>query len=468
LEALPAEGYKLDRWIGGSGSGNSISIKVDGSMTVTANFILAVQERSAQQAKDMLDANKGLIVMDVSSVGNFDAGHILCARNYPWNGNFGGGIAEMNPYKNRELLLYDQNGSRSEAAADALISQGFTSLYLISGGLNAWKSQGYEVIPTSCNCEDCSLPPMAFAGADQKVGEDETVKLNASGSRDPDGGNLTYHWEQTDGNHLVEIVKPNTARPEFTSPYVQEGGDTLIFRVTVTDNKQNKDMDSVRVHVDWFNDPPVAGAGADLTIGPGHAVVLDGSGSFDVEGGLSCSWMATAGTMNGFSISDNAALKTVFRAPNQIKASSSFVELELTVRDNGGKVATDTIKVTMDDNIDCIPAQLSSSLELYIPSIQYHYNPPNGTHLIWARMEFAKVDDKGNFLWLVKEYGFNEAYYSTSECETSTLSNKLALNLPNITYNLPEGPLSLWAHMDFAGQDGDGNLLFQLKSHGIK
>ena len=233
LEAVPAEGYKLDRWTGVSGTGNSVSVTVDGSKTVTASFVLAVQERSARQAKDMLDAQRDLIVLDVSSVGNFDSGHILCARNHPWNGNFGGGIAELNPYKNRDILLYDQNDSRSEAAADNLISQGFTSLYLINGGLNAWKSQGYEVIPTSCNCEDCSLPPMAFAGADQQVGENETVQLNASGSRDPDGGNLTYHWEQTDGKQVVDLMNPNTARPEFISPYVKEGGDTLIFRVTV-------------------------------------------------------------------------------------------------------------------------------------------------------------------------------------------------------------------------------------------
>src|SRR3989475_7318888 len=61
--------------------------------------------------------------------------------------------------------------------------------------------------------------PIASAGPDQTVNEEEIVFLNGSGSFDPDGTALTYSLTQKAGP-TVNLSNSNTATPTFTAPIV--------------------------------------------------------------------------------------------------------------------------------------------------------------------------------------------------------------------------------------------------------
>lgn len=95
--------------------------------------------------------------------------------------------------------------------------------------------------------EEQNTPPTADAGADQTVGTGDSVELNATGSSDPDDGNLTYDWTQTDGTD-VTLSGADTAQPTFTAPTV--GADeALEFEVEVSDGTAT-DTDTVNVTVE--------------------------------------------------------------------------------------------------------------------------------------------------------------------------------------------------------------------------
>ena len=99
-------------------------------------------------------------------------------------------------------------------------------------------------------------PPVADAGTDQTVNENTIVTLNGTGSFDPDSDPITYAWTQV-GGQVVILNNANTATPNFTAPLVGAGGETLIFQLIVSDGETNSNPDTLEVHVQDVNDPPV-------------------------------------------------------------------------------------------------------------------------------------------------------------------------------------------------------------------
>ncbi len=87
--------------------------------------------------------------------------------------------------------------------------------------------------------------PIANAGEDQNVNFSSNVTLSGSKSFDTDGEIKTYQWTQTKGSRVV-LKNPKTVSPTFTSPKKNE---SLIFRLTVKDNKNASAIDTVAVNV---------------------------------------------------------------------------------------------------------------------------------------------------------------------------------------------------------------------------
>ncbi|MGK0189660.1 MAG: hypothetical protein ACI9R3_005477 [Verrucomicrobiales bacterium] len=120
--------------------------------------------------------------------------------------------------------------------------------------------------------------PIANADADQTVDENTAVTLNGNLSSDPDGDTLTYAWAQTGGS-AVTVTGASTATPSFTTPFVSAGGEDLTFKLTVADGYGGTATDTVVVHVQNANDPPLADAAEPTTAllwPPNHGLVAIG------------------------------------------------------------------------------------------------------------------------------------------------------------------------------------------------
>jgi hypothetical protein len=185
-------------------------------------------------------------------------------------------------------------------------------------------------------------PPTADAGADQTVDEGTTVTLDASGSSDPNAGDVpSYSWTQTDGQS-VTLTDDMTVSPTFTAPDVSSET-TLTFEVAVTDGEATA-TDTVNVTVQPTNDAPVADAGSDQTVSAGDTVQLDGTGSSDPNGdGLSYVWEHVGGP--SVTLSDNTSATPTFTAPSL--DSRVTLVFELTVSDDDAS-DTDTVNVTVE------------------------------------------------------------------------------------------------------------------------
>jgi lysophospholipase L1-like esterase len=87
--------------------------------------------------------------------------------------------------------------------------------------------------------------PVANAGPDLFAAEQVQVNLDGSQSLDSDGSIVSYSWKQT-GGPVVDLNNADTATPSFVSPDVT---DLLTFELTVTDDEETEDRDTVKIGV---------------------------------------------------------------------------------------------------------------------------------------------------------------------------------------------------------------------------
>lgn len=332
-----------------SNSGYCDSGSVDPPVDPPAGGVTAL---TVSQAKAEIDDSLGLIIVDARENNYYETGHLLCAENCAWNTAF----EFMNynviaNYKDIDILLYDQDGSNALTAANYLASEGFSTVYYISGGLDAWEVKGYETVTTS---GPCSIPPMADAGEDQTAVENASVTLDGSGSSSSSLP-LSYVWTQPDdGATRVVLLNPKTATPSFTAPAVQEGGEELVFHLKVINGQQVADTDSVSVFVTWspINSPPTANAGLDRDRNEGVTVTLNANGSTDPDGLsdiVSYSWKQTGGTPT-VTLSNSGSAVATFEAPDV--SSQTTLTFRVTVTDSEDNSDTADVRITINNTAD--------------------------------------------------------------------------------------------------------------------
>jgi rhodanese-related sulfurtransferase len=101
-------------------------------------------EISAAEAKDKIDSNAPLFVLDVREPDEFEKGHIPKAINIP-RGLLEFKVAKTIPDKGAQILAYCKSGGRSCLACSTLQAMGYKNAVSIAGGWKAWLKEGYPV-----------------------------------------------------------------------------------------------------------------------------------------------------------------------------------------------------------------------------------------------------------------------------------------------------------------------------------
>lgn len=84
------------------------------------------------------------LVLDVRDEKEFAAGHLPKARHIPLR-DLGKRVEELAKYKAKPVIVTDKSGTRAAAACRLLKQSGFSNVYSLKGGLNAWQQASLPV-----------------------------------------------------------------------------------------------------------------------------------------------------------------------------------------------------------------------------------------------------------------------------------------------------------------------------------
>jgi len=101
---------------------------------------------SAMQAVRLM--NQGALVLDLRSKDSFDAGHIGDARSVP-AADLESQADTLKRWRDKNVITYDDSGSDGPKAVRTLTKLGFTKVFNLQGGMNAWVKDNLPLTKTS-------------------------------------------------------------------------------------------------------------------------------------------------------------------------------------------------------------------------------------------------------------------------------------------------------------------------------
>jgi rhodanese-related sulfurtransferase len=123
---------------------------------VLAAIVVAVYEfRARAQAFAALSAaqavrliNQGALVIDLRTKESFDAGHIVDARNVP-AATLEAQADSLKKWRDKNVITYCDSGTNGAGAARTLVKLGFSKVFNLQGGLNAWVKDNMPLAKTT-------------------------------------------------------------------------------------------------------------------------------------------------------------------------------------------------------------------------------------------------------------------------------------------------------------------------------
>ncbi len=127
-------------------AGGAVLMAVALAASEVMSRIQAFAALSAMQAVRLM--NQGALVLDLRPKDAFDAGHIVDARNVPAS-ELEAQAESLKKWRDKNVIAYDDSGSGGAGAARTLTKLGFTKVFSLEGGLNAWIKDNLPLTKTA-------------------------------------------------------------------------------------------------------------------------------------------------------------------------------------------------------------------------------------------------------------------------------------------------------------------------------
>ena len=104
-----------------------------------------VQTVEALEAQDVISTVPNIVVLDVRTPEEYDAGHISGGKNIDFFGSdFESQLSELD--RDTPYLLHCKSGGRSTKVLKVMERLGFKNIYHLEGGFDAWKKANLNAV----------------------------------------------------------------------------------------------------------------------------------------------------------------------------------------------------------------------------------------------------------------------------------------------------------------------------------
>lgn len=104
---------------------------------IMIKFNKNVKNVSGVNAAKLIRDTKNIVILDVRSKGEYQAGHINGAKLMPTS-EITSRITELEKFRDKPILVYCASGSRSPKAVNVLLKNKFSEIYHMNHGLSGF------------------------------------------------------------------------------------------------------------------------------------------------------------------------------------------------------------------------------------------------------------------------------------------------------------------------------------------
>lgn len=135
----------------------------------------ALSDAGAETFDSLIAALPDEQILDVRTPEEFNGGYIEGAQNIDWKGaDFAIHVNALD--KSKPVMVYCHSGNRSAQAAEQLRNNGFTAVYALEGGIQAWQNAGKKVIvPEASHPTD---GPVSLAQYNKVIADNDVVLVD--------------------------------------------------------------------------------------------------------------------------------------------------------------------------------------------------------------------------------------------------------------------------------------------------
>lgn len=85
-----------------------------------------------------------VLVLDVRTPAEYDAGHVPHAVNIPHD-QLAGRLDELDATPDQPIVVYCKSGARSAKAASVLLAAGYDNVHHLTGDMDGWRASGRPI-----------------------------------------------------------------------------------------------------------------------------------------------------------------------------------------------------------------------------------------------------------------------------------------------------------------------------------
>lgn len=85
-----------------------------------------------------------VLVLDVRTPAEYDAGHVPHAMNIPHD-QLKGRLDELHATLDQPIVVYCKSGKRAAMAADVLVAAGYDNVHHLDGDMDGWRASGRPI-----------------------------------------------------------------------------------------------------------------------------------------------------------------------------------------------------------------------------------------------------------------------------------------------------------------------------------